>query len=106
MNMIKRWLRYTGAYEHENLTVGKVYETHRIEFSTYRDYYLDMTGKNEYYGWNKGTYFIMDDNNERRNVYITGTTFRECFDVVKEERLDYCTNPDPMFKPLIESGGK
>ncbi|AHZ09910.1 hypothetical protein FP76_gp184 [Bacillus phage Evoli] len=106
MQMVKRWLQYTGHNQdlHPNLTKGKVYETHRIEYHSWEDGYLDITPPARYYGWSKGTYFIMDDNDERLNIYVTGVDYKNNWKCIKQEKLDYCTNPDPMFKTLLERG--
>lgn len=106
MQMVKRWLRYTGYNQdsYPNLTKGKVYETHRIEYHSWEDYYLDVPAGEKYSGWDRGTYFVMDDNGKRLNIYVTGVDYKNNWKCIRQERLHYCTNPDPMFKTLLERG--
>lgn len=77
--MIKRWLQCKKAYS-ESLTVGKIYETHRIDIPYIHEehkYNVGYKGKIWVYdGWQLGMYYILDDNGERHNIYVTGVDYK------------------------------
>lgn len=108
LDMVKRWLECKRTWFNDSLTIGKIYETHRIDIPYKQDehkYNVGYRGRIWYYsGWHLGSYYIIDDNGERHNLYVTGADFKNKWKEIKREKLNYCTNPDPFFKKLLSDG--
>ncbi|MEE5181105.1 hypothetical protein JDW20_19300 [Bacillus subtilis] len=97
MEMIKRWLVCKKNYGIYALTVGKVYETHRIDVSfKYKDHKRNID-KGLYNGWHLGMYYVLDDNGKRVNIYVSGEGYKAMWKEIRREKLNHCTNPDPLF---------